>query len=388
MNPAHARSRVLVAMIDGLDPAYLSSDTMPHLTAFGAAGLATTVAAVMPTVTNPNNASIACAAWPSDHGITGNSYLDADSGTAVYMEDAASLTTTTVLERVGTAGGRSALLTAKVKTLGLLGTGVAFALAAEHPTAEAVTRYGPPPDIYTAEINHWLWTVAVDLLTTRPDLDLIYVHTTDFPMHAWPPGDIRSTAHLRDLDDLIAAAVNVADDIALYATADHGMNNKTRVWDLKTACAQRGAPIRSALSAERDRYVRHHRTFGGTAWAWVDRPEHTDVLIQTMTNLTGVEEVLTREEAARRFRLNPDRIGDLAVLGDRDTVFGDLMDPDGFEALPATYRSHGSRHEQSVPLIAFNTSAPYLRPPQANKDLLTPILDGWLGNIASGIKRS
>jgi phosphonoacetate hydrolase len=157
--------------------------------------------------------------------------------------------------------------------------------------------------------------VAVDLLTTRPDLDLVYVHTTDFPMHAWPPGDRRSTAHLRGLDDLIAEAAGVADDIALYATADHGMNNKTRVWDLRTACARRGVPLRFALSAERDRYVEHHRTFGGTAWAWVDRPENTDAAIETLTGLTGVEEVLTRDEAAERFHLHPGRIGDLAVLG-------------------------------------------------------------------------
>ena len=381
MSPRRARTRVLVAMIDGLDPAYLSGETMPHLTAFGAAGLAATVEAVMPTVTNPNNVSIACAAWPAEHGITGNSTWDTGSGEATYMEDPSALTSATLLDRTGSAGGRSALLTAKVKTLGLLGAGVSYALAAERPTAEAIARYGTPPGIYTAEINHWLWTVAVDLLTSRPDLDLIYVHTTDFPMHAWPPGDSRSTAHLRGLDDLIAEAVGVADDLALYATADHGMNNKTRVWDLRTACALRGAPLRFVLSAERDRYVEHHRTFGGTAWAWVDRPENTDVAIETLTGLTGVEEVLTRDEAARRFHLHPARIGDLAVLGDRDTVFGDLTNTGGFEALPPTYRSHGSRHEQAVPLIAFNTPAPYVRPPRVNKDLLAPLLGGWLTSI-------
>jgi hypothetical protein len=45
-------------------------------------------------------------------------------------------------------------------------------------------RYVTPqamPGIYSAEINHWLWTVAVDLLRTHRDLDLLYVHTTDYP---------------------------------------------------------------------------------------------------------------------------------------------------------------------------------------------------------------
>jgi hypothetical protein len=67
--------------------------------------------------------------------------------------------------------------------------------------------------------------------------------------------------------------------------------------------------------------------------------------------------------------------------GDRETVFGDLTNSGGFEALPATYRSRGSRHEQAVPLVAFNTPAPYPRPPRVNKDLLAPLLGGWLTGI-------
>jgi phosphonoacetate hydrolase len=50
----------------------------------------------------------------------------------------------------------------------------------------------------------------------------------------------------------------------------------------------------------------------------------------------------------------PGRIGDLAVLGDRETVFGEA---DGeSESLPPTFRTHGSLHEQLVPLIVFNAS--------------------------------
>jgi phosphonoacetate hydrolase len=48
----------------------------------------------------------------------------------------------------------------------------------------------------------------------------------------------------------------------------------------------------------------------------------------------------------------PSRIGDLIVLGDHDTVFGELDSP--FETLPAEYRAHGSLHEMEVPLIVFN----------------------------------
>lgn len=49
-------------------------------------GLFSRVKAVYPTVTNANNVSIRCGAWPKDHGITGNSYFDEKAGAADYMD--------------------------------------------------------------------------------------------------------------------------------------------------------------------------------------------------------------------------------------------------------------------------------------------------------------
>ena len=42
-------------------------------------------------------------------------------------------------------------------------------------------------------------------------------------------------------------------------------------------------------------------------------------------------------------------MGDLMVLGDRETVFGDLDKTR--EELPSTYRAHGSLYEADVPLM-------------------------------------
>jgi hypothetical protein len=51
-------------------------------------------------------------------------------------------------------------------------------------------------------------------------------------------------------------------------------------------------------------------------------------------------------------------------------MFGDL--PTTFEALPSTYRAHGSLHEMALPLIIYNYSGEL--PPgddfKTNKDLL------------------
>jgi phosphonoacetate hydrolase len=79
--------------------------------------------------------------------------------------------------------------------------------------------------------------------------------------------------------------------------------------------------------------------------------------------LAGVEAVLTREEAARTFHLMPERIGELVVLGDRETVFGETEPQFEVEHLPPTFRSHGSLHEAIVPLIIYNASG---TPPPAD----------------------
>ena len=369
-------------MIDGLDPAYLAAGEMPRLRALGADGVSMEVDAVMPTVTNANNVSICCAAWPAEHGVTGNSYLHPSSGQVEYMESAENLRAPTILQRVVAAGGQAALLTAKVKTVGLLGQDATLAIAAERPDPAVIERYGPAPDIYSAEINHWLWTVANDLLQTRPELDLLYVHTTDFPMHAWAPGEPESDAHLARLDELIDQAARSAGDIALFAAADHGMRYKHRVWDLHSACERRGTPIRQALSVERDRYLRHHRTFGGTAWVWLRRPEDADSVAATLLGIDGVELVMARAEAAASFHLDAERIGDLVVVGDADTVFGELPGEEELELLPPDYRSHGSLHERRVPFFVRNSPSPILESPRANKDLLAPLLNGWLSALS------
>jgi phosphonoacetate hydrolase len=373
-----ASQRAIVAMVDGLDPAYVTAQTMPVFGRLAREGTSRLVQAVMPTVTNVNNAGISCAAWPAEHGITGNYYYDRASGEQGYMEDSRFLLRPTLMARVTAAGGKAALLTAKKKTASLLGDGSTLVIAAEQPPPGVVARHGAAPGIYSAEINHWLWQVAADLLETQPDLDLLYVHTTDFPMHAWAPGDPRSSSHLRRLDELIGATIAAAPGAAFFATADHGMNGKDLVYDLNQALANRGQPVRLALSAEKDRYVRHHRTFGGTAWVWLNRPADEDAVASVLRGLPGVETVLPRSEAAQMFHLYPGRIGDLAVLGDASTVFGDLPEGRESETLPPEYRSHGSQHETSVPLIAWNNDHPYPAPPEYNKDLLMPLLNGWL----------
>jgi phosphonoacetate hydrolase len=347
--------RAVVIMCDGFGLDYLDRSQMPVLDQWRSKGIFRRVRSTMPSVTNTNNASICCGVWPDRHGITGNSYLNERSGREEYMETADLLQAPTLFERAKKRGVKSALLSSKKKTTTLLAPGADLILTAEAPTADWVERFGPAPGIYSREINYWLLKVAIDLLKNRRDLGCLYIHTTDYPMHTWAPEAAESKEHLARLDELFGEAAAAAPDAAFLLTADHGMNHKTRCWDLEKVCAQRGAPIRMAISVERDRYPKHHRGHGGVSWVYCNNSRDIDGVAKALTGIEGVELVLPRSEAAQRYHLMASRIGDLIVLGDTDTVFGDLSVPS--EPLPLEYRAHGSLHEMDIPLVIYNALA-------------------------------
>jgi phosphonoacetate hydrolase len=61
--------------------------------------------------------------------------------------------------------------------------------------------------------------------------------------------------------------------------------------------------------------------------------------------------VLPREEAAVRFELPADRIGDLVVVAERSVVLGTAASRHDLSQLELPLRSHGGISEQRVPLV-------------------------------------
>jgi phosphonoacetate hydrolase len=363
-----APQRTIIIMCDGFGLEYYDRSPMPTLKAWAARGTHSRARAVMPSVTNCNNASICCGVWPAEHGVIGNSYFDPESGTEEYMEDAKLLLAPTIFERARARGVRSALLSSKKKTIGLLNKGTDILLTAEAPDGGWEARLGKAPPIYSREINYWLFSAALEILRNRRDIGLLYIHTTDYPMHMWPPEAPESQEHLARLDSLFAELAATAPDAAILLTADHGMNFKSRCWDLEKALVEHGTPVRIAISAERDKYLAHHQGMGGTAWIHLRRPEDEARVAAVLGELDGIERVLTRAEAAREFNLMARRLGDLVVLGDRDTVFGTL--DTAVERLPQGFRTHGSLHEMNVPVVVHNApGAPPAEYFQHNLDL-------------------
>lgn len=345
--------RVIVIMMDGFGNDYYRNSDMPTLNRMEKQGIYKVVPSLMPAVTHVNNASIITGTTPLVNGITGNVFLNPSTGKEEYMENNELLLSPTIFERAEKAGVKSILFSCKTKTVLTFKKGANEVISRDTATPEWKERLGAPPEIYSREINYWMMDAALYSLKHNPQYGLTYIHTTDYPMHTWAPESTESKEHLRKIDEYIAKLILTAPDAAILITADHNVKHKSFVWDLEKVLATCGSPIKAAISPEKDRYFKHHLGFGGSAYVYLNEQKDSSKVKQALLGFKGVEEVLNRQQAAKRFSLMPERIGDLMVLGDSTTVFGHLEKGES-EDLPKNYRSHGSLYEAQVPIFIFN----------------------------------
>ena len=377
--PLHAQSaakaaqKVVVIMMDGFGDDYYHSSNMPNLQAMAAKGIYKVVPGLMPSVTNVNNASIISGVPPRQNGITGNVFLNPATGQEEYMEDSSLLLAPTIFQRAARHGVKSILFSAKTKTVLLLNKGAGEAVSRETASPEWIKRLGTPPDVYSREINYWMMDAALYAMQHDSSLGLVYIHTTDYPMHTWAPGSAESKEHLNTIDQYLGKLQKTWPDAAILVTADHNVHHKNFCWDLDKACTNRGIPIKAAISPEKDRYFKHHLGMGGTAYIYLNDLKDSANVRKLILGLKGIDEVVSKAEAVKRFGLMPGRIGDLMVLADSLTVFGHLEHAES-EPLPDSYRSHGSQYEAMVPLFVYNAK----HAPKASYFKYNYMLASWL----------
>ena len=344
--------KIIIIMMDGFGEAYYRESEMPTLNFMEKHGLYKVVNSLMPSVTNVNNASICTGELPEKNGITGNSYYNVETGMEEFMEDSSLLLCPTIFERAKQKNINSALFSCKKKSIGLLSKGTTLSLSPETASSAWINKIGPVPSIYSCDVNYWLMQAALYTMKHDSSINLYYIHTTDYPMHTWAPEETASKDHLNKIDGFIAEIMKAEPGAMILITADHTVKHKDLCLDIEKACNNRHAAIKIAISAERDKYVKQHRGFGGTSYVYLENENDLIKVKEIIKGLKGVEQVLTREEAAKKFHLMPARIGDLVVLADENTVFGNLDTE--YENLPANYRTHGSLYEANVPIFVYN----------------------------------
>ncbi|WP_425087447.1 phosphonoacetate hydrolase [Stappia sp.] len=376
--------------LDGCEPAYLDAaidaGLMPTLKRVRETGTVRTAHSVIPSFTNPNNLSIATGRPPAVHGICGNYLFDPDTGEEVMMNDPRFLRAPTVFKGFYDAGCRVAVVTAKDKLRALLGHGLAFdegraicfsseksdtTTKAEHGIDNASAWLGREvPEVYSAELSEFVFAAGVKLLAEfKPDV--MYLTTTDYVQHKYAPGEPQANAfyemfdrYLTELDAMGAAIV---------VTADHGMKPKHTADGKPDVIYLQdlfddwlGKDAARVILPITDPYVVHHGALGSFATTYL--PEGADVadLIARLSAIEGIDLVVDRDEACRRFELPADRIGDLVLISSENKTLGTSASRHDLSALKEPLRSHGGLTEQAVPFIVNRvvsdlSAAPELR---------------------------
>ena len=360
----------VVICVDGCEPDYIAQAVaaghMPWIKRVLAQGSAVVADCVIPSFTNPNNLSIVTGVPPAVHGICGNYLYDTESGVEVMMNDPKWLRAPTLLAAVAEAGCKVAVVTAKDKLRKLLGhqlRGICFsaekadqATLEEHGIDGVLALVGMPvPSVYSAELSEFVFAAGVKLVQThRPDL--MYLSTTDYVQHKHAPGAAEANAFYAMMDRYLAELERLGCAIAL--TADHGMNAKTRldaspnvIYLQDVLDGWLGSGRARVILPITDPYVVHHGALGSYATVYLPGDLDASALAPRIAALRGIETVLARAEAARRFELPADRIGDLVVVSGRAVAIGGAAAKHDLSGLDAPLRSHGGVSEQAVPLV-------------------------------------
>lgn len=373
---AKPKQPTVVVCLDGCDPRYLSFDKggkiFANISRMMAEGFFALADAAMPAFTNPNNVSIVTGVPPSVHGISGNYYLDRDTGEEIMIVDASTMRTTTILAEMSRSGVRVAAVTAKDKLRKMLGHRLQDAICfssekggsttlAENGIENVETLVGrPTPGMYSPDLSLFVLDAGVKLLEQNR-AELLYLSLSDLVQHAHGPGEPEADAFHAAVDNRIGQLAGLGAVVGLIA--DHGMNDKVnadgtpRVVFLEEELNTRlGKGAVRVICPITDPFVKHHGALGSFVRVYLraklDLPEVMDIA----ASLPGIALVLDGKSAAARYEMPLDREGDFIAIGDTHSVIGSTRAEHDLNGLHGhRLRSHGGLTEQVVPFIVSHS---------------------------------
>ena len=290
--------------------------------------------------------------------MVGNYYYNRETGEKGFIESSDFMKTETVLDIMHQREAFTALLTVKGKVLGVFGRKVDFGISLEKPSGQLLEHLDmpSPPPVGSLGANGWIFKACYRLLK-KENPDFIYCTTNDYMMHNYAPDTEEAMAQMREIDSWIGRIYDLDPSREIYITADHGMNQKTRLIDLQAVMDRKGYDV-VCHPPLKDRYIENHiYQEGGALYLYFKnlKDGKTEEILGFLKQSPYIELICTKEEAAERFHLPGDNIGDYVIFAAEGCAFGDL----GQEELTTdTVRTHGSLHERVIPLIAVNAGEP------------------------------
>ena len=317
--PPSSSLRHLLIVLDGLRPDYVTPDLMPNLHALGQRGVVfANHHAVYPTVTRVNASSISTGAYPSAHGLLGNSVFFSEVDATRFLstgerqnllaveraEGGRLLTVPTMAEQLQGAGlsllvvsagstGSSFLLNHTIAGGGI----IHYDYALPPPLFEdVVQRLGVAPAAATPNDSRNRYVVDaffdVGLPQIDPTVTLMWLSDPDATAHAHGIGHPTTQTSLARLDAEIGRVLSRLDDAALltdvniWVTSDHGFSTHTGAVDLSAVLD----PFNGTLGDGSPRIV------AGAGTIYVrDNDERTiEGIVATLQSLSRVGAIFTR----------------------------------------------------------------------------------------------
>jgi phosphonoacetate hydrolase len=314
--------------------------------------------------------SIVTGSPPAVHGISGNFYLEPDTGRAVVMTGPELMRSTTILAAFSRQGAKVVSITAKDKLRQQLGKDMDIAGGAINFSSEKADRCTGPengiehvldlvgmplPDMYSPELSLFVLAAGVKLLQTRKPL-LMYLSLTDYIQHTYAPGEPEANRYYADMDALIGRLDALGAVVGIVA--DHGMRDKSNpdgspkvVWLQDVLDRAFGPGATTVICPITDYFVAHHGALGSFVRVYCRGAAPAAVMDVTRA-LSGIEAVYDKATAARLFDLPIDREGDVVVISDGETCIGTTPAAHDLSALAGhKLRTHGGLAESRVPFI-------------------------------------
>jgi arylsulfatase A-like enzyme len=266
---------ILIAAFDGLQPAQVTAELMPNLSALAAEGVTfDRHHPVFPTVTRINAASMVTGRYPGGHGLAANTLVMREFDPYVAFS-----ALEPVLTRVARQNGRVLLAPTLADILAphgreyiAVGTGTSGNAYMHNPNAERsggatvhpdfclprdlhgeiVGRFGPWPG-NDAPVNPRL-SHAVDVMTEyvlaerRPAVSLVWFCEPDHTQHAYGVGSETADGALREADRQFGRLLSWlegdgrAGDTDVLVISDHGYSTISAVVDIEAEVRDAGFP--------------------------------------------------------------------------------------------------------------------------------------------------
>lgn len=355
--------KLLILVIEGCSLEYISLENTPNIYRIARDGFCKCVKAAVPTISNVNHTTILSGKFPSEHKVTGNTVYRTEDGAAEPPDKPGSDKLETIMDFMRKKGASTAVLTVKSEVLENLGTKVDFGISAENPK-DIFVRFldlPEPPSVDSPSAATWILDACYRLIK-KNSIDAVYCATNDAMMRLYAPDSKEAMRHMKKIDEWLGRIYDLDHEREIYITGGYGMSSKPHLVNLQNILNKNGFHVnchspfmeRTENINSKNQYESSPGNQIGMRFLYLkDNNQDKRDLEQFLEAAPYVDMISPKEEAAKRFNLPEELIGDYLVFAAEGYNFADF---EGEELELENARSNGSLLERAIPLIAVNAA--------------------------------